>query len=96
LATALRQVQRGGTVVAVGQLPQVEQGVEAWRIVTHELTITGSLRMHRELGSALDFLARPTSAVDPVISHVFPLDAALDAFAVAANTDASSKVLLRF
>ncbi|HEY1644090.1 MAG TPA: alcohol dehydrogenase catalytic domain-containing protein [Streptosporangiaceae bacterium] len=95
LATALRSVRRGGTVVAVGQLPRADAAEPAWRIVTGELTVTGSLRLDGELPDALSFLADPAARVDPVISHVYPLARAAEAFEIAADSDVSSKVLLR-
>jgi threonine dehydrogenase-like Zn-dependent dehydrogenase len=96
LATALTSVRRGGTVVAVGQLPRADAAEPAWRIVTGELTVTGSLRLDGELPEVLSFLADPAAGVDPVISHVYPLARAAEAFGVAADQDRSSKVLLRF
>lgn len=95
LAAALRSARRGGTVVAVGMLPQADAAEPAWRIVTGELTVTGSLRLDGELPDALRFLADPDARVDPVISHVYPLAGAGEAFEVAADADVSSKVLLR-
>jgi L-idonate 5-dehydrogenase len=95
LATALSSVRRGGTVVAVGMLPQADAAEPAWRIVTGELTVTGSLRLDGELPDALSFLADPDARVDPVISHVYPLARAGEAFEVAADAGVSSKVLLR-
>jgi L-idonate 5-dehydrogenase len=96
LATALRSVRRGGAVVAVGQLPQADTAEPVWRIVTNELTVTGSLRLDVELPDALDFLADSNGTVEPVISHVYPLAQAVEAFEVAADADRSSKVLLHF
>ncbi|HEU5420715.1 MAG TPA: hypothetical protein VFV41_23715 [Streptosporangiaceae bacterium] len=57
--------------------------------------MTGSLRLAGELPDALTFLADPAARVDPVVSHVYPLDRAAEAFEVAAEPDRSSKVLLR-
>ena len=96
LATALHAACRGGTVVAVGQLPLADFTVPASLIVTNELTVTGSLRMDAELPASLRFLADPDSAVEAVISHEFALDDLADAFNVAADPGRSSKVLLRF
>ena len=75
-------------------LPQADAAEPAWRIVTGELTVTGSLRLDGELPHALSFLADPDARVDPVISHLYPLARAGEAFEVAADSDVSSKVLL--
>ena len=96
LATALRAACRGGTVVAVGQLPLADFTVPASLIVTNELTVTGSLRMGAELPASLRFLTDPDSGVEAIISHEFALDDLADAFKVAADPGRSSKVLLRF
>jgi L-idonate 5-dehydrogenase len=96
LATALRTACRGGTVVAVGQLPLTDFTVPASQIVTNELTVTGSLRMGAELPASLRFLTDPDSGVEAIISHEFALDDLAEAFNVAADPGRSSKVLLRF
>ncbi|HWC81770.1 MAG TPA: alcohol dehydrogenase catalytic domain-containing protein [Pseudonocardiaceae bacterium] len=96
LATALHGVRPGGTVVAVGQQPGGDLALPAWLFVTHELTVTGSLRLDAEIPAALDFLADPGVDVDAIVSHVYPLRAAPAAFTVAADADTSSKVLLEF
>ena len=96
LATALRAASRGGTVVAVGQLPLADSALPASHIVTNELTVTGSLRMAAELPPSLRFLADPGSGVEAIISHEFALHDLADAFNVAADPGRSSKVLLRF
>ena len=94
--TALRAARRGGVVVAVGQLPQSDVPVPAWLTITNELTVTGSLRMDRELAPALDYLADPAAPVDAIVSHVMDHRDAEAAFALAADADRSGKVLLRF
>jgi len=94
LATALHGAARGGTIVAVGQLPQTDISTPAWLVPSRELTVTGCLRVNSELPTALRFLT--DAVVHPVISHEFPLGQAEEAFAVAARPDVSSKVVLRF
>lgn len=95
LATAIRSARRGGTVVLVGQLP-ADVAVPLGLAVPRELTITGVLRLGSELAAALGFLADPRAIVDPIISDVFPVGQALQAFAQAADPARSSKVLLDF
>jgi threonine dehydrogenase-like Zn-dependent dehydrogenase len=96
MATALRSVRRGGTVVAVGMLPSGPLPIPAGLITTNELVVTGSLRLDSELPAALEFLADPRALVDPIITDVFPLGQAAEAFATAADAARSSKVLLDF
>ena len=96
LATAIHGTRPGGTVVVVGQLPGTDSPVPAWLLVTRELTLTGSLRVDAEIPAALGFLADPGMEVDAIVSHVYPLRSAAEAFTMAADADLSSKVLLRF
>jgi L-idonate 5-dehydrogenase len=44
----------------------------------------------------IDALADGSLYADPVVTHEFPVDSALEAFSVAADPTASGKVLLRF
>lgn len=96
LASALRAVRRGGIVVAVGQLPAVDASVPVWLVVTNELTMTGSLRLHDEIPAALDFLATSDLNIDAIVTHVHRFTDAAQAFSVAGDARHSSKVLLRF
>jgi threonine dehydrogenase-like Zn-dependent dehydrogenase len=96
LASALRAVRRGGTVVAVGQLPAVDTSVPAWLVVTNELTMTGSLRLDTEIPAALGFLAAPDLNIDAIVTHVHQFADATQAFTIARDVHSSSKVLLRF
>jgi L-idonate 5-dehydrogenase len=96
MATALHGAGRSGIVVAIGQLARTDHALPAWLIVSNELRVTGSLRLEGELPTALDFLADPAVRLDPMITHVFPLHQAAEAFSVAADADQSSKVLLEF
>ena len=96
LATAIRSVRRGGTVVAVGHLPSTAVPVPAGLIVSLELTVTGSLRLVSELPAAIVLLADPRARVDSIVTDVYPLAHASDAFEMAADSARSSKVLLDF
>jgi L-idonate 5-dehydrogenase len=88
-------VADGGLVVAVGQLPpRVEAPLQ--RLVTREVTVTGSSRFAHEPDAVIAALADGSLAVDPVISHVLPVSRADEAFALAADAARSSKVLLEF
>ncbi len=64
--------------------------------ITRELTLVGSFRFNDEIDEVLAALADGSLLVDPVITHEFAAVDALDAFAVARDASASSKVLLRF
>jgi L-idonate 5-dehydrogenase len=95
LDSAIRSARPGGTVVAVGQVPAGDIAVPASLCVSRELTLTGSLRLI-EIEHSVAFLADPRAVVDPIVSDVFPAGQAIEAFAVAADSGRSSKVLLDF
>jgi L-idonate 5-dehydrogenase len=96
LETAVRSARPGGVVVAVGQQPGDAVPWPAGLLTAKELTVTGSLRLDAELPAALAFLADPNVNVDAVITDVFPVGDAEEAFATAADAAKSSKVLLDF
>jgi L-idonate 5-dehydrogenase len=93
LGTCVRQVRRGGTVVLLGLLPPGETGFLGNLAVTRELTLRGAFRFDHEFDDALTLLADGLK-VDPIITHVFPLAEAVQAFELAGDRAAASKVLL--
>lgn len=96
LASAIAGAIRGGTVVMVGLQRAGEIPVEMATAITRELTLTGSFRFDDEIDAVIAALADGSLQVDAVISHDFAAEDALEAFATAADAQASSKVLLRF
>ncbi|MFP5020761.1 zinc-binding dehydrogenase [Pseudonocardia phyllosphaerae] len=94
LASAIAGATRGGTVVMVGLLPNGDQPVPVASAITRELRLLGSFRFNDEIDEVVAALADGTLAVGPVVTHVFGLDETLHAFAVAADTATSGKVLL--
>ncbi|MCI3273483.1 zinc-binding dehydrogenase [Streptomyces cylindrosporus] len=96
LASAIRGATRGGTVVMVGLLPNGDQPVPIAHAIGRELRLVGSFRFNDEIDEVIAAIADGSLAVGPVITHDFPVDEALKAFAVAADASVSSKVLLTF
>lgn len=96
LASAIRGAARGGRVVMVGLLPSGDQPVPISLAITRELTLIGCFRFNDEIDEVIAALADGSLDVEPVITHEFAADDALDAFAVARDAATSSKVLLRF
>ena len=92
-ASALSAVRRGGTIVQLGMLPDGDLGIPLAALVSREITLRGSQRFELELDEAIAILA-DTPALDAVVTHVFPLAAAQEAFDVAADGATSTKVLL--
>ncbi|WP_328609220.1 L-idonate 5-dehydrogenase [Amycolatopsis sp. NBC_00345] len=96
LASAIAGATRGGTVVLVGMLPRGDQPVPVASAITRELRLVGSLRFNDEIDEVITALADGSLKIDPVVTHVFPVEEALTAFATAADASVSGKVLLAF
>jgi L-iditol 2-dehydrogenase/L-idonate 5-dehydrogenase len=96
LASAIEHTARGGRVVMVGLLPPGPQPVPVATAIARELELVGSFRFHDELDAVLAALADGSLAVEPVITHEYPLRDALTALAVAADPTRSGQVLLTF
>ena len=94
LASAIKGAVRGGRVVMVGLLPSGPQPVLISLAITRELELLGSFRFNDEIDEVIASLADGSLAVDPVVTHTFPLDRGLEAFEVARNSAVSGKVLL--
>ncbi|MBP1134672.1 L-iditol 2-dehydrogenase/L-idonate 5-dehydrogenase [Arthrobacter sp. PvP023] len=96
LASAIQGATRGGTVVMVGLLPTGPQPVLISLAITRELELKGSFRFNDEIDDVIAALADGSLQIDPVITHEYPVEAALEAFGVARNSAESGKVLLSF
>jgi L-iditol 2-dehydrogenase/L-idonate 5-dehydrogenase len=96
LASAIQGAARGGTVVMVGLLPAGPQPVLISLAITRELELKGSFRFNDEIDDVITALADGTLLIDPVITHEYPLQDALEAFEMARNSAESGKVLLSF
>jgi L-idonate 5-dehydrogenase len=86
---------RGGAIVAVGQLPAVIEA-PVQRIVTNEITITGSSRYFDDDLEVIAALREGRLPVGGIVTHVIPVDRYADALALASDSASSSKVLLGF
>ncbi|MEO5320621.1 L-idonate 5-dehydrogenase, partial [Arthrobacter sp. CC3] len=64
--------------------------------ITRELELKGSFRFNDEIDDVITALADGTLLIDPVITHEYPLQDALEAFEMARNSAESGKVLLSF
>ncbi|MGN7148704.1 L-idonate 5-dehydrogenase [Arthrobacter sp. SAFR-179] len=96
LASAIQGAARGGTVVMVGLLPAGPQPVLISLAITRELELKGSFRFNDEIDDVIAALADGSLHINLVITHEYPVQDALEAFAVARNSAESGKVLLSF
>ncbi|WP_420114133.1 zinc-binding dehydrogenase [Pseudactinotalea sp.] len=94
LNALLRACARGGSLVQVGNVPNEDRPVNLAPIVSKEIQLRGTFRYDDEIDQAIAMLAA-TPSIEQVITHERALDDVLDGFAVAADSDASGKVLVR-
>jgi L-idonate 5-dehydrogenase len=79
LASAITGATRGGTVIMVGLLPGGHQPVPVSLTITRELKLLGSFRFNDEIDEVIAALGDASLAIDPIITHVFPIGKAAEA-----------------
>lgn len=89
LQQAVDLAESGGAVLLLG-VHSVPQSLTTTRIWLDEVTIVGSFGYGRwgaraDYEDAIAILARHQDRLSPLVTHTFPLDAAADAFATAAD-----------
>lgn len=95
MRSGLDAIASGGVLVAVGQ-PPVPRDVDMPRVVSGELTISGSSRFVDDPTEVVAAIRDGRLRLDGIVSDILPADRFLDAFALAADSATSSKVLLEF
>ena len=96
LNSLLRVVRRGARIAQLGMLPPGQAGVAVNLLQSREIELAGSFRFHEEFRAAVAAIVEGTIDVTPILSGVFPLEAADQAFAVAGDRKAAIKVHLAF
>ncbi len=94
LSAAVEAVRPAGTIVQLGILPSGELPIVLGPIVAKEVTLRGSQRFDVELDESVAMIAE-TPSLDEVVTHVFSLEDAAQAFDTAMDPGASLKVLLQ-
>lgn len=94
LVTALRAVARGGAVLQLGILPPGDLAVPLASFVAKEVTLQGTQRFDSEMDEAVELLAADPR-IERVITHEYGVADTAEAFATAADSTRSSKVILR-
>lgn len=96
LTNVIRWLPRRATLVQVGNLPTGGVNVDLSPLVSREISYLGSFRFDGEIADAVRLLADGLD-VSPLLTHVFEVDDAEKAFAVARDrAGGSGKVLLDF
>jgi L-idonate 5-dehydrogenase len=94
LASAIRTIRRGGTVVQVGNLPGGELPVPANPVMAKELDLKGTFRFGEEFRQAVDLIVAGKVDVERLITATRPLGSATEAFRLALDRSRSVKVVL--
>ncbi|HKZ07336.1 MAG TPA: zinc-binding dehydrogenase, partial [Methylomirabilota bacterium] len=76
---AIDLARPGGRIVLTG-LPHAPSSVEFFWVVRRELTLLGSMVYQTEFPDAIRLLATGAVRSERLLTHRFPLDAALEAF----------------
>jgi L-idonate 5-dehydrogenase len=93
LAGALEVVRPTGVIVQLG-LGGGDMTLPINMLVAKEISLRGTFRFHEEFAWAVDFLAAGTIDVSPLLTAVFPLAEAVQAFELAADRSRAMKVQL--
>jgi L-idonate 5-dehydrogenase len=94
LASAIRSVRRGGTIVQVGNLPGGDMPVPANAVMAKELDLKWTFRFGEEFSRAVDLIVSGTTDVERLVTARRPLSDAPDAFRLALDRSRSVKVVL--
>lgn len=88
-------VRRAGTYIQIGMVPDELQGINLTPVITKELTLHGSFRFKDEIDAAIVLLnAEPR--IERLVTHEMTAGRAVEAFAVAKDSQTSGKVLISF
>ena len=93
LHSLLLATRRTGVIVQVGNLPDETRPVNLAPLVSKEIQLRGTFRFNEEIDAAIGLLDQ-NPQIEQVITHVLPLEDVGEAFAIAANSEASGKVLV--
>ncbi|WP_324649250.1 L-idonate 5-dehydrogenase [Georgenia sp. H159] len=93
ITSAFVAARRAGVHVQLGMVPDEPRGINLAPVIAKELTVHGSFRFRDEIDAAVSLLdAEPR--IERVITHELPAERAVEAFALARDSQASGKVLV--
>jgi len=92
LKSCVAAAKRGGVVVQVGTLPHEPLPFVVNELMAKELDLRGAFRWGIEFDWAVDYLSTRRVDVRPLLSGQFPIEDAVDAFALAKDKTRSTKV----
>jgi L-idonate 5-dehydrogenase len=89
----LLATRRAGVLVQVGNLPDETRPVNLAPLVSKEIQLRGTFRFNEEIDAAITLLDQ-NPQIEQVVTHILPLEDVNEAFAIAANSEISGKVLV--
>jgi L-idonate 5-dehydrogenase len=92
LKSCVAAAKRGGTIVQVGTLPHEPLPFVINELMVKELDLKGAFRWGIEFDWAVDYLSSRRVDVRPLLTQQFPLQEAVQAFALARDKNRSTKV----
>jgi L-idonate 5-dehydrogenase len=93
ISGALVAARRAGIIVQVGMLGAGNHQIAIAPLVAKELQLRGTFRFKNEVDNAIKVLDE-NPWISETVTHVFPLEKAEEAFAVAKDSENSGKVLV--
>lgn len=93
VSAALLAARRAGVVVQVGMVPNEPRGINLAPLVSKELQLRGAFRFNDEIDRAIELL-KENPLIENVITHELPANQAIEAFAVAKDSENSGKVIV--
>ncbi len=93
LHALLLATRRAGVLVQVGNLADETRPVNLAPLVSKEIQLRGTFRFNTEIDAAITLLDQ-NPQLEQVITHVLPIEAVDEAFAIAADSAVSGKVLV--
>ena len=89
----LLATRRAGVIVQVGNVPNENRPVNLAPLVSKEIQLLGTFRFNTEIDDAIALLDK-NPQIEQVITHVLPIEDVDEAFAIAADSEISGKVLV--
>jgi len=95
IKAGLNVLRPRGTLVQLG-LGGGEMSLPINQIVAKEIELRGTFRFHEEFALAVDLINRQRVDVKPLLTDVYPIDEALEAFELAGDRSRAMKVQIAF
>jgi L-idonate 5-dehydrogenase len=93
ISSAIAATRRAGKIIQVGMLSSGDHPITIAPLISKEISLQGTFRFNTEIDDAIAMLAI-NPWISKAISHNFPITEALEAFAMAKDSERSGKVLL--